>query len=174
MCLFKKKYKIIYADPPWLYKNKCKSKGGAERHYSCMTIDELCKMKVPADDDSVCFMWVTYPQLSEGLRLMKAWGFTYKTVAFTWVKTNKNGTIYLGMGNYTRANAEIYLLGTRGKTLKRLNHGIYNTQLHRRQRHSEKPDKFRDDIVKLFGDLPRIELFARKKTEGWDVWGDEI
>jgi site-specific DNA-methyltransferase (adenine-specific) len=120
-------------------------------------------------------MWVTYPQLEEGLKLLKAWGFKFKTVAFTWVKTNANGSIYMGMGRHTRANAEICLLGTKGKGVPRKNASIYNTQLHPRGRHSQKPQKFADDIVSLYGiDCTRLELFAREKTEGWDVWGNEV
>ena len=80
----------------------------------------------------------------------------------------------MGMGRYTRGNAEVCLLSTRGKGVPRNNAGIYNTQIHNRQRHSQKPDKFRFDIEDLFGQVSRIELFARQKTEGWDVWGNEV
>lgn len=170
-----KKYQIIYADPPWVYKDKSKSHGGgAESHYVCTPTDELSKLCVPADNNSVCLMWVTYPQLEEGLKLLKTWRFKFKTVAFTWVKTNKDGSIYMGMGRHTRANAEICLLGVRGKGLPRINAGIYQTQLHARTRHSEKPKAFRSDIERLYGNATRIELFARQKTEGWDVWGNEV
>ena len=95
-------------------------------------------------------------------------------MAFTWVKTNKDGSIYMGMGQHTRANAEICLLGTRGKGLPRQNAGIYQTQLHQRGRHSEKPNAFRKDIEKLYGDTARLEMFARHKTDGWHVWGNEV
>ena len=178
------KYKIIYADPPWSYKDKSKSHGGgADSHYKTTGIEQLCEMKVNsiADDDSVMFMWVTYPMLNEGLRLIDAWGFVFKTVAFTWVKTNKgNGKVYMGMGRHTRGNAEICILGTKGKGVKREHCGIYNTQLHNRGKHSEKPTAFRDDIEKLYGidksnsdDFPRLEMFARYAVEGWDVFGNE-
>jgi len=179
-----KKYQIIYVDPPWSYRDKSKSHGGgAESHYDCMTTGELSKIKIPADDNAVLLMWCTYPQLEEGLKLIKAWGFTYKTVAFTWVKTNKDGSVFMGMGRYTRANAEICLLAIRGKGLKRINASVYNTQLHPRESHSKKPSAFRNDIVKLYGNVSRIELFARKPKnelfpspsfEGWDVWGNEV
>lgn len=169
------KYKVIYADPPWVYQDKSKSHGGgAESHYVCTPTEELGKLAIPANDDSVLLMWCTYPQLEEGLKLMKLWGFKFKTVAFTWVKTNKNGSIYMGMGRHTRANAEICLLGIRGKGVPRQNASIYNTQLHPRTKHSEKPKKFAEDIVALYGDVPRLELFARTTTEGWDVWGNEV
>jgi N6-adenosine-specific RNA methylase IME4 len=178
-----KKYKIIYADPPWVYRDKSKSHGGgAESHYNCIPIDEMCTWKIPFDKDSILFMWCTYPHLFNGLKLMKAWRFTYKTVAFTWIKTYRNGNLIMGMGHYTRANAEICLLGVHGKGIKRIANNIYNTQIHKRQKHSKKPGIFRTEIVKLCGDLPRIELFARieknllipdKTYSGWDVWGNE-
>ena len=170
-----KKYQIIYADPPWQYKDKSKSHGGgAESHYVCTSTKELGKLNIPSSDNSVCLMWCTYPQLEEGLKLMNLWGFKFKTVAFTWVKINKDGSIYMGMGRHTRANAEICLLGVMGKGIKRQNAGIYQTQLHQRGKHSEKPNTFRKDIELLYGDVPRIELFARQKTPGWDVWGNEV
>jgi N6-adenosine-specific RNA methylase IME4 len=172
-----KKYNIIYADPPWHYNDKSKSHGGgAESHYPCMTVSEICDLQISyiAHENSVLLVWVTYPQLEEVFKVINAWGFQYKTCAFTWVKTNKDKTIYMGMGRYTRANAEICLLATRGKGISRIDAGIKNTQLHDRLRHSQKPDLFRNLIVRLFGDLPRIELFAREATEGWDVWGNEV
>lgn len=170
-----KQYDLIYADPPWVYKDKSKSHGGgAESHYICTPTEELGKLKLPASENSVLLMWCTYPQLEEGLKLMRLWGFKFKTVAFTWVKINKDGSIYMGMGRHTRANAEICLLGIKGKGLPRQNAGIYNTQLHLRGKHSAKPAKFREDIVKLYGSVKRLEMFAREKTEGWDVWGNEV
>lgn len=170
-----KKYRIICADPPWVYRDKSKSHGGgAESHYACTPTSELEKLKPPSDVDSVCFMWVTYPQLEEGLKLLRAWGFVFKTVAFTWVKVNKDGSVYMGMGRYTRANAEICLLGVKGKGIPRKDAGIYNTQLHLRGKHSEKPLAFYRDIERLFGRVSRLEMFARVPRDGWDVWGNEI
>jgi N6-adenosine-specific RNA methylase IME4 len=170
-----KKYQIIYADPPWVYKDKSKSHGGgAESHYLCTSTEELAKLQIPSEDNSVLLMWCTYPQLEEGLKLMNAWGFKFKTVAFTWVKINKDGSIYMGMGRHTRANAEICLLGVKGKGIPRLNAGIYNTQLHPRTKHSEKPKAFMKNIEMLYGNVSRIELFARQKREGWDCWGNEV
>ena len=169
------KYKIIYADPPWSYNDKSKSHGGgAESHYPCMKISELCKLQIPADRDSVLLLWTTYPQLEESFKVINSWGFKYKTCAFTWVKTNRNGSIYMGMGRHTRANAEICLLSVKGRGVSRINAFVDNTQLHPRTRHSEKPAVFRNEILKLYGDLPRLELFARQKVDGWDVWGNEV
>jgi len=173
-----KKYKIVYADPAWVYADKSKSHGGgAESHYTCTPTTEMGKIidQFSIDDDAICFMWCTYPQIGEGLKLMGLWGFKYKTVAFTWVKQNKKAvSFFFGMGRYTRGNPEIVLLGTKGKGVSRIDNSIPNLQIHRIAEHSKKPEKIRQAIVSLCGDLPRIELFAREKTEGWDVWGDEI
>ena len=178
-----KKYRVILADPPWSYNDKSKSHGGgAESHYPCMSTKDICNLKIPSADNAILFLWTTFPQLEEALKVIKAWGFVYKTCAFTWVKTNKDGTIYMGMGRYTRANAEICLLAKKGKGCKRINASIKNTQIYPRTKHSRKPNDFRDQIVLLFGLLPRIELFARKPKElfedesfrGWDCMGNDI
>lgn len=119
-------------------------------------------------------MWVTMPKLNECFEVIKAWGFEYKTVAFTWVKLNrKSGTPFMGMGRWTRANAEVCLLATRGKP-KRISASVHSVVMSALERHSKKPDEVRDRIVRLMGDLPRIELFARQRAEGWDAWGNEI
>lgn len=175
-----KKYNIIYADPPWKYGcwyQSEKVKRNAADHYNVMSKEALKLLPVStlADDNAVLLMWVTFPCLKEGIDLISYWGFKYKTVAFTWVKRNKKAdTWFFGLGNYTRANAEIVLLGTKGKPLKRISRSIPQICDARIRQHSEKPHEIRGRIVDLFGDLPRIELFARQKTEGWDVWGDEI
>ena len=173
-----KKYKIIYADPPWEYQDKSKSHGGgAESHYKCMSVQDMKMLKIEdiSAKDSIILMWVTYPMLRDGLDLMWSWGFEYKTVAFTWVKKNKkSNTFFFGMGRYTRGNPEICLLGRKGKGVKRISANIPNLQIHKRREHSRKPDKIRNEIIKLFGDIPRIELFARQRFEGWDVWGNEV
>ena len=171
-------YKIIYADPAWVYQDKALSGNrGAECKYKCTSTEEMGKIldNIPIAKDSVCLMWCTYPQLEEGLKLMKLWNFKFKTVAFTWVKENKkSNNFFMGMGRYTRGNPEIVLLGTRGKSISRINAGIRNLQIHKIREHSRKPDEIREEIVNLFGDVKRIELFAREKIEGWDVWGNEI
>lgn len=173
-----KKYQIIYADPPWSYNDKSKSHGGgAESHYPCMSIKELCELPIKeiADENSVLLMWATMPMLEVAFDVIKAWGFKYKTCAFTWVKTNKDGSIYMGMGRHTRGNAEVCLLATRGKGVPRMDAGIKNTHLFPRGRHSEKPNQFRTMIGGLYGnDLNRVELFAREKVVFWDVWGNEV
>ena len=170
------KYSIIYADPPWSYSDKSKQRGGAERHYSTMSLDEIKKLPVNTvtDKQAVLFMWVTMPMLKEGLEVINAWGFKYTTCGFNWVKRNKVAeTLFMGGGHYTRANAEVCLIGVKGKPLPRLSRSIRQTQIHPVQEHSKKPDVFADQIVELFGNLPRIELFARDCKYGWDNWGDK-
>ena len=107
-----------------------------------------------------------------------SWGFEYKTAAFVWVKKNKkSNTNFWGMGAYTRANAEVCLLGISKRTMaaKQVKqHNIHQIIEHPVEQHSKKPDIVRNKIIELLGDLPRIELFARQKTEGWDVWGNEV
>lgn len=105
--------------------------------------------------------------------MIEAWGFDYKTVAFCWVKQNRSGSgLFMGLGNWTRSNAEICLLATKGKP-KRVGTAVRSTVLTPIERHSKKPDEIRDRIVELMGDLPRIELFARSGADGWDCWGNE-
>lgn len=170
-----KRYKIIYADPPWPYKDKALAGNrGAACKYNVMTDEELQDLPVAeiADNDCILFMWATFPKINDALRLIKSWGFQYKTVAFTWVKKTKNNKSFLGMGGWTRANAEVVLLATRGKP-KRIDAGIRQIIESTPQEHSRKPDIIREKIVQLMGELPRIELFARIKPHGWDVWGDD-
>lgn len=168
-------YEIIYADPPWRYSAK-KVQGAAENHYPTMSIDELCALPVAelAAKDSALFMWATFPQLPEALRLIRAWGFTYKSVAFVWLKKNKKAdSWFYGLGFWTRANAEVCLLATKGHP-KRQAADIHQFIISPIEAHSKKPDETRDKIVALMGDRPRVELFARQTPPGWDVWGNEV
>ena len=170
-----KKYKIIYADPPWGYVQK-KVRGGAARHYPTMKIDDICALPISqiADSDCVLFLWTTFPQIAEALKLIKAWGFSYKTVAFVWLKQNRKSlTWFYGLGFWTRGNAEICLLATKGHPQRKSNK-VHQFIISPVEQHSKKPDEAREKIVDLMGDLPRIELFARQHTPGWDVWGNEV
>ena len=127
-----------------------------------------------ADDDCILFMWVTMPKLDECFEIIKEWGFEYKTIAFTWVKKNKKSDSWFwGMGRWTRANAELCLLATRGKP-KRMDAGVHSIIDTPIEGHSKKPDETRDRIVKLMGDIPRIEIFSRQKVDGWDCLGNDI
>ena len=173
-----KKYKVIYADPPWAYKVWSKKGAGrsAESHYPTMDIAAIKALPVGelADKDCALFLWATFPQLPEALRLIRAWGFRYKTVAFVWLKRNrKSPSWFYGMGYWTRANAEICLLATRGRP-KRAAQDVKQVILSHVERHSQKPEEARRRIEALMGDVPRIELFARASPPGWDVWGNEV
>lgn len=170
-----KKYNTIYADPPWKYDRKYGS-GVAENHYTTMSMKEISELPIEkiAHSNSILFLWATFPQLDMALKVIQAWGFCYKTVGFVWIKQTKvSHQWFFGLGNWTRSNAEICLLATRGKP-KRKSASIHQLIVSPIQAHSQKPKEVRGKIVELLGDLPRIELFAREKTDGWDVWGNEV
>ena len=176
----RKRYQIIYADPPWKYNSRANHKtrfrGGACGHYDLMSMDEIKKLPIPelAADNCALFLWCTFPYLNKQIELFDHWGLRYRTVGFTWVKTNsKNGKPFFGVGYYDKSNAEVCLLGMKGQ-LKPVSNKVSSIIIAPRREHSRKPDEAKERIVELFGDLPRIELFAREKTPGWDVWGNEV
>lgn len=171
-----KKYKIIYADPPWSYNDELKHHGGsAVSHYQTMTLEDICKLPINmiSDNDSFLFIWGTWPLLRECLQVIESWGFDYKTIGFVWTKTYSNGKDVLGMGKFSRGNTEFCLMGVKGKPkaitteVSQLIKTTYNNI------HSKKPHIIRNKIVELCGDLPRIELFARTRIHGWDTWGND-
>lgn len=172
-----KKYGIIYADPPWSYR-VWTAKGGhksASAHYQTSSTKDIATLPISniADENCALFLWATYPNLKDAINVMESWGFTYKTVAFTWIKTYKNGNPFVGLGYWTRANAEICLLGTKGHP-KRIDKGVRQVVISEKREHSRKPDEVRDRIVKLMGSsIPKIELFARQTFGDWDCWGNE-
>ncbi len=179
-------FPIIYADPPWSYQDKA-CIGAAETQYGTMRPEAIRALPVAqlAAKDAVLFLWATYPKIEEALALIPAWGFTYKSIAFQWVKYYKGGTPFFGLGRWTRGNTEPCLLAVKGKP-KRIHNGV--SQLIESidddfdgavlqalvGRHSAKPPEVRDRIVTLMGDVPRLEMFARSPTPGWDVWGNEV
>lgn len=200
-------YDLIYADPPWSYSDSAGSgKRGAVHKYQTLSIAELKAMEPEiqkiSSENCALAMWATAPMMNEARELMSAWGFKYKTIAFTWVKTysvgerlakaakalgvtpealnealrNQDLTIVKprkGMGNWTRSNAEFCLLGIKGK-VERQNKGVGSVIISEIREHSRKPDQVRGELVKLFGDKPRIELFARSPEVGWNAWGLEV
>ena len=174
---WKSKYKVIYADPPWHFKSYIPNGDGrnATQHYDCMSISDISNLRVSdlASDDCVLLMWVVDPMLPEALEVIKAWGFKYKTVGFTWAKQNKNDLgMFTGLGYWTRANPEMCLLATKGKP-KRLSKAVRQLIISQRQEHSRKPDEVYDRIEQLL-DGPYVELFARRERKGWDSWGNQL
>ena len=181
-------YQLIYADPPWPYNSRAAHKktkfgGGVHGHYNIETIDAIKALPVERLADKTCAlaMWVTGPHLHNAKGIMEAWGFRYvETLLFVWVKHNHvTGKTWYGPGYYTGSNCEMVLLGRRGKP-KINQRGVHQVILepHPRQNgkiiHSQKPDSVRDKLVTLFGDVPRIELFARQRFDGWDAIGDQL
>tara|TARA_R110002126_G_scaffold80036_1_gene198524 strand:+ start:145 stop:690 length:546 start_codon:yes stop_codon:yes gene_type:complete len=175
-----KTYDVIYADPAWYFKSWNKkgkvNKRDATNHYDCMSINDICNLPIDtiSNPNCVLFLWAIDPMLPQAFKVIESWGFTYKTVAFTWAKKNKKSEgFFTGLGYWTRANPEMCLLATRGKP-KRISKSVRQLVVDSRREHSRKPDRIRDDIVELCGDVSRIELFARQKSNGWDSWGNEI
>lgn len=172
---------IILADPPWLYRDKATAgERGVDYKYSTMSPADIARLQVGrlANRDAILYLWVTAPQLPVGLAVMKAWGFEFKTVAFTWVKLTADGARpRMGMGNYTRSNAEFVLLGRRGRGVPVVDRGVNSVILAPRREHSRKPDEVRERIVQIHGNRPRVELFARptgaRGEAGWAMWGHD-
>jgi N6-adenosine-specific RNA methylase IME4 len=170
-----KKYNIIYADPPWRYQDTACH--GSIKEYDTMTLEAIKDLPVQtlADQPCILFLWVTFPLLQEGLDVMKSWGFKYTTLGFSWVKLNDNGSPFFGIGHYTKSNCEVCLIGAKGNIHQLVkDDSISSLIMTKKSKHSEKPHKIRDKIVQLLGDIPRIELFARHKINGWDQWGNQV
>jgi site-specific DNA-methyltransferase (adenine-specific) len=171
------KYQIIYADPPWSYSDKgCN--GATGDHYETMRLRDIKNLDIEAvaDKDCVLFLWATYPMMREALAVIEAWGFQYKSIAFQWIKLNKkNGKPFYGLGRWTRGNSECCLIATKGKP-KRKSASVSQLIFSPLRKHSQKPDEAREKIIELMGggSLKRLELFAREKAEGWDIWGNEL
>ena len=176
-----KRYQIIYADPPLDYGNtknpKTTFQGLNDRHYKVMGLDDIKSLPVKSIANVNCylFLWTTAPFMEKVFGIINAWGFKYCTVAFVWVKTKHNSREIRadGLGKYTLANAEYCLVARKGRYWRK-SASVRQIVLAPKRRHSEKPEEVRDRIVELMGDLPRIELFARKRVEGWDCWGNEV
>ena len=177
-------YQIIYADPPW----NCHPHGLVEKHdgffrlnvnrqYSTTSNDEIAALPIKdiIADDAACFMWTTDSHLPFALEIMKAWGFTYKTIAFVWIKKTKNGKTVKMLAPWTNKGAELCLFGTKGAMTKHLGaNDVFQVHEALRREHSRKPDIIRDEIKRMFPDCKRIELFARTAMPGWDAWGNEV
>lgn len=166
------KYRVIYADPPWEYPQAQHSTEAQattlDTHYPSMSIDELCEMKVQdiCEDDAVLFLWTTSPKLEDSFRVIRAWGFKYKA-SMVWDKIKHN------VGHYVSVRHEFLLICTRGSCkpdVPTLHDSVVSIE---RTTHSTKPDYFRELIDSMYPNGKRIELFARRKTEGWNAYGNE-
>lgn len=174
------KYNIIYADPPWDFKTYSK-KGRLktpDRHYPLMSWEDIKNLNVNsvADKDAILFLWTPWNVLSVALEVIKTWGFKYSSCGFNWIKLNKKSdSLFMGLGKWTRNNSEICLIGIKGHPYKyKKSSSVREVIISKRGEHSKKPDEARKRIVELMGDLPRVELFAREKNEGWDSLGNAI
>ena len=177
-----KKYNIIYADPPWEYKQKQinfqhydkgkKYINSVNEHYPTMSKKELFNMKNAiqniSNNDCLLFMWATCPNLDIAIDLGREWGFEFKTVAFVWDKQRTN------YGFYTLSQCELCLVFKKGKIPKKRVNNVKQFLSEYVGRHSKKPKEIRDRIDKMFNIYPRIELFARQTCEDWDCWGNEV
>lgn len=164
-----RKYRVIYADPPWSYSDRQDTGmlGGAVKHYDTMPLEDICALPVPTADDAVLFLWVTSPMLEDSFRVINAWGFKYKS-SFVWDKVAHN------MGHYNSVRHEFLLIATRGSCtpdVQRLFDSVVSIE---RTEHSRKPGQFREMIDTLYPIGDRLELFAREAADGWDVWGDMV
>lgn len=170
-------YSLIYADPAWPFDNYSAAgeSRNPNRHYDTMSIDQIKALPVGhlASDNCALFMWVTDPLIPQGLEVLAAWGFRYASVGFNWAKRTRRDTgWHMGTGYGTRANPELCLMGMIG-SLERKSAAVRRLIVEPIREHSRKPDRVADDIVALYGNLPRVELFARARRKGWDSWGNE-
>ena len=182
------KYNIIYIDPPWDYNNKTRQ--GCVTKYNRITNEDIYKLPINdiAENNCALICWMTFPKLSEGVKAIESWGFTIKTVFVTWIKTNKNDNKpFFGVGTYTKSNAEVCMLCSKGSISNLLpprrskvdenydgklrDDTISSVLLHKRLEHSEKPNEVRNMISRMFLDVPKIEVFARHRVNGWDSIG---
>lgn len=167
-----KRYGVLYVDPPWQLDTYSRETGldrAVDNHYPTMKLDDIKQMEMPAAADCVLFMWATIPMLHNAFEVMEEWGFKYKS-HMCWAKEGKSGT-----GHWVREKHELLLIGTRGDIPAPAPGEQYaSLTVAPRGLPSEKPFFFREIIEEMFPNLPRIELFARKRFAGWDAWGNEI
>lgn len=165
------RFPLIYADPPWQYDFISVDAWKVENHYPTMPLDEICALPVSeiASRDAILFLWATAPKLADAMRVLAAWGFTYKTCAI-WDKE------WTGMGNYFRVQHELLLIATRGDIPPPTtdNRPASIVKQKRSTTHSQKPDVFYDIIEAMYPELPKVELFARSAREGWKSWGNQV
>lgn len=174
-----KKYKTIYADPPWQFQNRTGKVAPEHKRlnrYSTMTLNEIMALPVSdiSDEKSHLYLWVPNALLPEGLDVMKAWGFEYKT-NLIWEKVRKDGQPDgRGVGFYFRNVTEILLFGIKGDKNRTLQPGRSQVNLLRtmKREHSRKPDEF-VSLIEACSQGPRLEMFARGNRVDWDMWGNQ-
>jgi N6-adenosine-specific RNA methylase IME4 len=178
-----KKYQIIYADPPWdfggggVFQDGGRSPRKTSSQYPLMKLKDIVSLPVSAicDKDSLLFLWTTDQHLRKSMYVMEEWGFRFCTVAFYWVKKTRLGKNCYNVGCWTMKSVEQVILGLRGHPMYfKKSRNVKQLIEAERTIHSRKPGETRDRITELVGDRPRIELFARDRTPGWDVWGNEV
>lgn len=176
-------YEVVYADPPWFYYGSKYKDAAAGKHYNLMSDDDLASLPVlsKCSKKSVLFMWATGPRLNAALQLMQRWGFNYRGVAFVWVKTTMAGKVIHGQGvrpTVVKPTTEFVIVGSTAKTgrpIRLLDESIGQVVMAPRGKHSQKPEEVRRRIERLYGNVSKIELFARGSLiRGWDMFGDEI
>ena len=177
-----KKYNIIYADPPWEYSSKSYQDSNREMlkldetQYKTLSVHQIKDLPIKeiTANDCILFLWSTDSHLKEAIDVIESWSLHFKTIGFTWVKQYASGSYCYNFSPYTLKSTEVCLIGIKGKlkNIKKTNN-VKGLVFAERTKHSKKPNEVRDRIVNLCGDLPRIELFARNTTPGWDVWGDQ-
>lgn len=172
-----RRFGVIYADPPWEFRtwSGAGKDRSADNHYKTGGLESIKRLplKALAADDCALLMWAVMPELPGAIEVIDAWGFEYKTVGFTWVKENRSGKgLFLGMGYWTRANAEVCLLATKGKP-ERLARDVPQVLISPLMEHSRKPEEFHARIERLLPG-PYLEVYARRERPGWTTWGNEI
>lgn len=171
------KFPVILADPPWRFRtwSETNQHKAASRHYDLMTLDDIKALPIAglAAPDCALFLWAINPMIPQALETIEAWGFKFKTVAFTWAKQSPSGASWhMGLGYWNRQNTEQCFLATRGKP-KRVAKNVRQLLVAPRREHSRKPDEVHNRIEALL-EGPYLELFARRPRDGWTCWGDEL
>jgi N6-adenosine-specific RNA methylase IME4 len=165
-----RRYPVIYADPPWQFEHAMSDSRRIENNYPTMTLEEICALRVDklTTDDAVLFLWTTNPHVPDALRVIEAWGFEYRT-NLAWVKDK------IGMGYFVRNQHELLIIAKRGDPpLPAESDRPPSVISAPRREHSQKPDEAYALIERMYPDLPKIELFARARREGWAAWGAEV
>ena len=163
-----KKYSVLLSDPPWRYDFSRSGSRKIENQYPTMTVEDICAMKIPSEDNAVLYLWATSPKLEDALQVMRAWGFSYKS-NFVWVKDK------LGMGYWARSQHELLLVGVKGNfsppsPQKRISSVITGDRV----KHSRKPYRVKRYLSTLYPKLDKVEIFSRTRTLGWDAFGNQV